>query len=242
MKTDAPKSDWLKAELWQALALALELPTSAQLEPLYQALEHLMSGKPLALQLQIAGTVLLQLSEIYVARFDQSVAEWESQYQPLEPVVSLESCVDLFVQSLSLNLSELFEAPVGVQYPAQRKQAAEGSSAAEVDKETLLHLADQAEQSRAGESASLSEADLAAQIQELAHDENVEQWSARIEGFLRSSPSNSSRLLEMQHQLGMPLIELWLGLLLGGYGLEQRGDFYDARSIWIASSIQQHLS
>lgn len=234
------ESSWLQAELWQALVEALEWPTTAELDSLYAALEQLMAGQPLALQLQIAGTVLLQLSEIYAARFEQSVAEWERQHQPLEPVVNLESCVDLFVQSLSLNLSELFESPLPVQYPAHRKQAAEGSSVAEVDKETLLLLADQAEQSgwEDWETANLSDFDLAAQIQHLAHDENVAQWSTSIQSFLvASGQSEGSQLFEMQQQLNMPLIELWLGLLLGGYSLEQRGSFYDGQSIWVSNSI-----
>ena len=233
-------TDWLKAELWQALATALEFPATAELHALYEALDRLMTGQPLASQLKIAGTVLLQLSEIYAARFNLSISDWESQHQPLEPIVSLESCVDLFVQSLSLNLSELFEVASPVQYPAQRKRPATGSQVAEVDKQTLLQLADQmVPQSswEAWETTDLSSADLAVQIQHLAHDENVEQWSAIIRNFLTtSSQMQDSQLLDMQQRVNMPLIELWLGLLLGGYHLEQRGDFYDSQSIWVINS------
>lgn len=233
-------ADWLKAELWQALAAALQYPAAAELHPLYEALDRLMAGRPLALQLQIAGTVLLQLSEIYADRFHLSISDWERQHQPLEPVVSLESCVDLFVQSLSLNLSELFEVTPQVQYPAHRKQVANGSSVSEIDKETLLRLADQmADQAGAAnwETAELNSFDLAAQIQHLAHDENLEQWSAAIRGFWTVSRQPDSRLFDMHRQLNMPLIELWLGLLLGGYRLEQRGDFYDSQSIWVVDHL-----
>jgi hypothetical protein len=38
--------------------------------------------------------------------------------------------------------------------------------------------------------------------------------------------------------LGLPFIELWLGLLLGGYGLERVDDsdeaFYQVAGIWVA--------
>lgn len=43
-------------------------------------------------------------------------------------------------------------------------------------------------------------------------------------------------LIQLQQALGMPLVEVWLGLLLadqGQYLLEQRGDFYDPLEIWL---------
>ena len=38
-------------------------------------------------------------------------------------------------------------------------------------------------------------------------------------------------LPELQQALGLPLVEIWLGLLLGGYDMEQRGEFYDTETI-----------
>ena len=243
-----PASDqathWLKAELQQALSTALQFPAAAELPLLYAALDRLLAEQPLARQLQIAGTILLQIAEIYTDRFHLSISDWERQHQPHEPVVSLESCVDLFVQSLSLNLSELFEVTSPAEYPAHRKAA--GAAVSEIDKDTLLRLADQvADQvaDRAGtagwETADLNSFDLAAQIQHLAHDENIEQCSAAIRDFLTASSQPASRLFDMQQQLNMPLVELWLGLLLAGYSLEQRGDFYDSQSIWVVA-MREH--
>ena len=40
-------------------------------------------------------------------------------------------------------------------------------------------------------------------------------------------------LPELQQALRLPLVELWLGLLLGGYEMEQRGEFYDTKTISI---------
>ncbi|MBD2519753.1 hypothetical protein H6G93_33325 [Nostoc sp. FACHB-973] len=39
-----------------------------------------------------------------------------------------------------------------------------------------------------------------------------------------------------QRVLQMPMVEVWLGLLLGGFTLEQRGNFYNSRNIWVKSS------
>ena len=51
-------------------------------------------------------------------------------------------------------------------------------------------------------------------------------------------------LTQLQQGLKMPMVEVWLGLLLGGFTLlllggftlEQRGDFYNSRNIWVKSS------
>ncbi|MDB9317134.1 MULTISPECIES: hypothetical protein [Cyanophyceae] len=40
-------------------------------------------------------------------------------------------------------------------------------------------------------------------------------------------------LTKLQRMLRMPMVEVWLGLLLGGFVLEQRGDFYHSQNIWI---------
>lgn len=235
----AQANDWLKAEIWQALVVALQSPAETELSRLYIALDNALMGRPLAIQLQIAGTVLAQLAEIYTARFDLSIATWESQHQPLErlePIIDLESCIDLFVQSLSLNVSELFEAAPPVQYPHHRKQAR--SRVAEVEQDSRLQWADQMAERANWETGRADNADLSAQIRQLAHDENVEQWSGAIRAVLSASePSQGNWLYEMQAQVELPLIELWLGLLLGGYQLEQQGDFYDGQSIWIINSF-----
>ncbi|WP_223269972.1 hypothetical protein [Nostoc sp. 'Peltigera membranacea cyanobiont' 213] len=39
----------------------------------------------------------------------------------------------------------------------------------------------------------------------------------------------------------MPMVEVWLGLLLGGFTLEQRGDFYNSRNIWVKSSLTSDI-
>ncbi|WP_414517148.1 hypothetical protein [Nostoc sp. PCC 9305] len=35
----------------------------------------------------------------------------------------------------------------------------------------------------------------------------------------------------------MPIVEVWLGLLLGGFILEQRGNFYHNQNVWVNSSL-----
>jgi len=224
----------LEIDLWLSLETATQFPETADVRSLCDALEQTLFDQSLAEQLAVAGDVLVQLSEVHAARADLLISRWERRHNPAEPVVNLEECVDLFVQSLSLDVTDLFEEPEPVQYPANRKKKssaqADGSVVGEVDKDTLLNWVDQmaAEQS-------LDEAEMAEQIRDLAHGENVEEWSRAIAQYLQLFGSNI-RLPDLQQALGMPIVELWLGLLMGGYSLEQQGRFYNSQTLWIINN------
>jgi len=224
----------LELDLWQSLETASRFPETADLRSLCDALEQTLSDQSLAEQLAVAGDVLVQLSEVHAARADLLISRWERRHNPTEPVVNLEECVDLFVQSLSLDVTDLFEEPEPMHYPANRKRKPstqiDGSVVGEVDKGVLLNWVDQmiAEQP-------LDEAQVAEQIRELAHGENVEEWSRAIAQYLQRFGSKIL-LPDLQQALGMPIAELWLGLLMGEYSLNQQGDFYDRQSLWVMRS------
>lgn len=221
----------LELDLWQSLETASRFPETADLRSLCDALEQTLLDQSLAEQLAVAGDVLVQLSEVHAARADLLISRWERRHNPTEPVVNLEECVDLFVQSLSLDVTDLFEEPEPVQYPANRKRKvssqADASIVKEVDKDALLSWVDQMSAEQA-----LDETRMAEQIRDLAHGENVEEWSRAITQYLKQLHSHI-RLSDLQRALDMSLVELWLGLLMGGYSLDQQGDFYDAQNLWI---------
>jgi hypothetical protein len=50
---------------------------------------------------------------------------------------------------------------------------------------------------------------------------------------LQQEESQAMSLMQLQARSGMPLVAMWLGVLLGGYGLEQRGEFYQRETIWV---------
>jgi hypothetical protein len=225
----------LELDLWQSLEKASRFPETADLRSLCDALEQTLSDQSLAEQLTVAGDVLVQLSEVHAARADLLISGWERRHNPAEPVVNLEDCVDLFVQSLTLDVSDLFEEPEPVQYPANRKKKSsaqvDGSVVGEVDKDALLNWIDQLAIEQP-----LDEVHMAGQIRELAYGENVEEWSRAIAKYLDQIES-PIRLLELQKALKMPMIEVWLGLLLGSFRLIQRGDFYDSQNVWVKATM-----
>lgn len=223
----------LEIDLWLSLETATQFPETADVRSLCTALEQTITEQPLAEQLAVAGDVLMQLSEVYAARAELMFSRWERRHNPQEPVVDLEGCVDLFVQSLSLDVTDLFEEPEPLQYPANRKKktlSQEGSVVGEVDKEALLNWVDQMEQEQP-----LNELQMAEQIRELAHGESVEEWVRAIAQYLQHLHSNI-RLPDLQQALKMSIVELWIGLLLGGYSLEQQGEFYNSQTLWITGA------
>jgi hypothetical protein len=224
----------LELDLWQSLEAASRFPETADLRSLCDALEQTLSDQSLAEQLTVAGDVLVQLSEVHAARANLLISGWERRHNPAEPVVNLEDCVDLFVQSLTLDVSELFEEPEPIQYPANRKQKSsiqeEGSVVREVDKNALLNWVDQVAADQA-----LNEAQMAEQIRDLAHGENVEEWSRAISLQIKQI-KHSISLIGLQKILGMPIVEVWLGSLLGNpnyYLYRASGDFYQLDGIKI---------
>lgn len=45
------------------------------------------------------------------------------------------------------------------------------------------------------------------------------------------------QLLGVRQHLQMPLVEVWIAVLLGGFVLEQRGEFYEVGAIWLSGSV-----
>ena len=79
---------------------------------------------------------------------------------------------------------------------------------------------------RDGVSSQKVKGDLLAQTKEQQFGETQQA----IADFFEQHPV-AITLPELQQALGLPLVEVWLGLLLGGYEMAQRGKFYDAETI-----------
>lgn len=43
--------------------------------------------------------------------------------------------------------------------------------------------------------------------------------------------------IQLVSDFKMPMVEVWLGLLLGGFILEQRGNFYHNQNVWVNRSL-----
>jgi len=76
----------------------------------------------------------------------------------------------------------------------------------------------------------------------IAYDENISAWEQAIAQWLeemdKQSGGQETLLCHLQLELAqrdqsLTPIKVWLALLLGGYKLEQRGNFYNVDTIWV---------
>ena len=71
---------------------------------------------------------------------------------------------------------------------------------------------------------------------QLAGEEDVEAWASLIKQWLQNrAVADSISFLQLWQQLEMPWVEMWLGLLLGGFEVRQSGRFYES-DLWITTS------
>ena len=221
----------LEIDLWQSLETARQFPETLDVRSLCDALEQVVKGQPIAQQLEIASTALAQLSEVYADRAEKWMADWQQRHDPQDPLVALEQCVDLFVQSLHLEVSDLFEPQDPTHYPTERrspkKQAAQGTIVGTLDQEALLQALDQQMSQHPG----MTETEAFNTAISVAHSEDIATWSEAINQFFATNTSSIVCLTQLQQSLNLPIVAVWLGLLLGNYVLEQRGEFYDVQSI-----------
>lgn len=101
-------------------------------------------------------------------------------------------------------------------------KADEDSVAGDVEKLSILDMVE-----------ALEDVDLKSQALAVSHAENVSNWVQALTDKQMGSPQ---RLVDLQQQLKMPLIEVWIAALLGGFSLEQRGSFYQTQEVWVTSA------
>jgi hypothetical protein len=150
--------------------------------------------------------------------------------------VALDDDANFFAQSLSLDLDDLFEEPEAVMYPSERRfstgeasptrSTTQGTIVGELDKDALLNALDE----QLSQHPEMTEAEAFEAAIAVAHGENVSEWVGAIGQALQEQEQT---LLGLQEQLRMPWVEVWLAVLLGGFGVEQRGEFYQRETIWV---------
>jgi hypothetical protein len=228
----------LELDLWQSLDVAVRYPETANVQRLCDALEGAIAAHPLQEQLQIAGELLRQISEVYAARAAWLMDGWEYRHNPQEPIVALDDDANFFAQSLSLDLDDLFEEPEAVMYPSERRSRSvpQGTIVGELDKELLLTALDH----QLANHPEMTEAEAFEAAIAVAHGEDVSEWVGAIDRVLKE-PEQEQTLLGLQEQLKMPWVEIWLAALLGGYRVEQRGAFYQRETIWVGGRFVQNM-
>jgi len=212
----------LELDLWGDLKSARSQPEAADLQLLWQELEQAIAPLEKNQQLQVAGEAISQIVEVYVSRAKRILDSLEVTDNSDGPVLADDFLSGLMRQSMALDLSDMMEDL----FPAEDSQVtvSSGSQVTPIDKQAARAIARQARK--------LAKKDLL----ELAGSENIELWQRAITGWMQQHQGQKVSLWQLQQALGMPLVEVWLGLLHSPtpYQWEQQGEFYkEARDMWI---------
>ncbi|MEM9092117.1 MAG: hypothetical protein AAGC93_25700 [Cyanobacteria bacterium P01_F01_bin.53] len=210
----------LELNLEIALEEASEVPENADVLSLWSQFEDELAELEQRDHLRVAGDILVRLAELCEAKADLLWEDWQDAHNAEGPVMGGDWLQGLTRQTQELDFSEL----VNRSYHSHRGltnegKAEEDSVAGNVEKLSILDMVE-----------ALEDADLKSQALAVSHAENVSDWVKALADMQMGSPQ---RLVDLQQQLRMPLIKVWIAALLGGFQIEQRGNFYQTQEVWI---------
>lgn len=213
--------------IWDVLDELSESPPTSSLVPMWECLDAELEKLPLEAQLLTAALAFTQIADILKSRAEVLLQDTRDRNSLLGPVVSTDLFSGLVRTTMHLDLDDLIEPQTPQTFklhgPHQFSSPTElgDSVAAPVEKANVL--------------AMLDEVTTLEDVRNLASDEDVQKWQSAIANYLINVKDEIS-LVKLQRVLQMPMVEVWLGLLLGGFTLEQRGDFYHNHNVWVKSS------
>jgi|GEM_PF-274972 len=232
----------VQLDLWSTLDVAEDVPEEADLQELWALLEVALKPLSVRAQLTLAGDAIVRLAQLVQDRAWLTTEELHQLGNTEGPIMPL-GAFDRFVrQSMQVNFEPFIEAPpvpprIGSQISHSTEFPDDGRSVvAEVDRAALLKALDA--------EVEFVETETVEQSISLAHGENVQDWNRAILKYFASQSNSSIPFLELigaiqarsEEEASEPqtvVVQTWLALLLGDYQLEQRGEFYQAETLWV---------
>ncbi len=211
----------LELNLGMALEEAAEIPEAADVLSLWAQFEGEIEGLGQRDLLRVAGDILVQLAGLCEAKADVLWDDWQDAHNAEGPVMGDDWLQGLTRQTQALDFSDLVQRSYHTSgdRPDEDK-ADEDSVVGDVEKLSVLDMLD-----------AIEDADLKSQALAVSHAENVSNWVKALDNGQVDSPQ---QLINLQQQLKMPLIEVWIAALLGGFSMEQRGSFYQTQEVWVS--------
>ncbi|MEM9804789.1 MAG: hypothetical protein AAF959_05880 [Cyanobacteria bacterium P01_D01_bin.56] len=209
----------LELDLGDAFKDAADMPEEANILELWQQFEVVMDKLPWREQLRMGGEVLAQLAEICEAKSEVLWDDWQDANNSDGPVMDGDWLRGLTRQTQEISFSDLVQRSGINDIQGQGEGNENDSIVSEVDKQLILALVDE-----------LTLDEVKSKALSVSHVEDVSTWVQALSTLKGKEPQN---LIDLQQQLKMPLVEVWIAALLGQFTLEQRGDFYETQGVWI---------
>ncbi|WP_088888779.1 hypothetical protein [Leptolyngbya ohadii] len=223
----------LDLPLWDVLKEATIAPDEADLRQLLDTLEQALASLDTIGQLQVAAEAIAQIAQVFQDRSLIAFEELEATATEEGPVMPEDAFERYVRQTMAVDLDQFIEPMESLpRKPRERQIVLDESSSvvAEIDQSALLQALDEQMSQHPG----LTDIEAFNQAMGIAHDEDVSTWVSSIAHYLETGQISTIPLVQLQRSVGMPLVQLWLALLLGGFAIEQRGDFYETEQIWVS--------
>jgi len=203
----------LELDLWNVISSARQAPEEANLLMVFHVLDRTLADLDTDSQLRISGDAVCQITDLFCDRTHILFAELQAKSTDEGPMMPNDAFDRYVRQSMVVDLDQFLEPLQTLPRKVSEREQGGDSLVENVDKEGLEEELEQ--------------------VISTAHGENVSEWVEAIAAYL-SDHESPIRLTRLQQALKLPMVEVWLGLLLGGFRLEQRGGFYESREIWIS--------
>ncbi|BCL40008.1 hypothetical protein [Nostoc sp. MS1] len=217
--------------IWDILDEISEAPPTSSLAAVWKCLDTELEDLSVEAQLVTAATAFSQIADILKIRAQLLLEDVRAQTDTDGPVISTDIFAGLVRTTMQLDLDDLIEEPPPQSFrphgPHQFTHpiTRDDSVAAPVEKENVL---------------AMLEIQTVEDVHRLAGDEDVDKWRSAIAQYL-VQVKDEIALPKLQRKLKMPMVEVWLGLLLGGFALEQRGEFYENNNVWVKGNCSGRL-
>ena len=210
----------LELSLEYAFEVAADVPETADVLGLWQQFEGELSALPQQEQLRVAGDVFMQLAGLCETKSEVLWEDWQDAHNAEGPVMGGDWLLGVTRQTQELDFSDLVNRSYRLSSEASNEHKSdEDSVAGDVDKLSVFDMID-----------ALEATDTKREALAVSHSENISDWVKALAGKQKNVPQ---RLVDIQQQLQMPMVEVWIAALLGGFPLEQRGSFYQTQEVWI---------
>jgi hypothetical protein len=220
----------LELDLQSVLQAAVTAPEAAEFSPIWLALDRVLPNLALVEQLKTAAVTIGQIADIFQVQAGIIFEGLDATATNDGPTMP-DDAFDRYVrQYMAIEFEDYLESPEAFPRAARTSLPAEDefySTAASIETTELLEVLH--------DEIMLTDAEAHAEALSVAHGEDVSVWIEAIRAQLANVEGTIAFEL-LRSRLNLPFIELWLGLLLGGYGLSRADeveDFYSAIGILV---------
>jgi hypothetical protein len=215
----------LELDLWDVISTARQTPEDANFSMVFKLLDLTLVDLDTRSQLRVAGEAVCQIADLFCDRSSFVFEELHSRTANGDPIMADDAFDRHVRQSMVVDFDQFIEPLQSLPRKAPEYTKNGNSIVGAIDKEVLIQALE--------EECLLSLEEEFERAISNAHAEDVSSW---IEAIVHCITNNSSpiRLIDLQKDLKLQIVETWLGLLLGDFKLEQRGSFYDSSEIWIS--------